>query len=247
MDKERFLTCLAADYARLHETVAGALDSPVPSCPGWTGADLANHVAEVYLHKTEAMRTGTEPTDWPPDLGGEPPLDVLDRAYRELVAELTARDPADPTGTWYTPDQTVGFWVRRMAQETVIHRVDAELAAGATHAPIPDDLADDGIDELLVCFLAFATSDYPAMFGDQVTACDGATVRIDTGTSWLLALGPDTITVERGHADADAVIRGEPSAALRWVWRRTGDEAVTVEGNQSVVARLRALLGTTTQ
>jgi hypothetical protein len=36
-----------------------------------------------------------------------------------------------------------------MAQETVIHRADAELAAGAPVAVIPGDLAADGIDELL--------------------------------------------------------------------------------------------------
>jgi hypothetical protein len=40
-----------------------------------------------------------------------------------------------------------------MAQETVIHRVDAELAAGAPVAVIPGDLAADGIDELLAAFV----------------------------------------------------------------------------------------------
>ena len=49
------------------------------------------------------------------------------------------------------------FWIRRMAQETVIHRVDAELALGEPFAPIPDDLALDGIDEVLERFLAFGT------------------------------------------------------------------------------------------
>ena len=41
-----------------------------------------------------------------------------------LVAEFSARKPEDPAGTWYTPDQTVGFCIGRMAQETVIHRID---------------------------------------------------------------------------------------------------------------------------
>ena len=44
-----------------------------------------------------------------------------------------------------------------MAQETVIHRVDAELAAGEPIAPIPDDLAVDGIDEVLERFLAYGS------------------------------------------------------------------------------------------
>jgi len=35
--------------------------APVPSCPGWSVADLTRHVGEVYLHKTLAMREGAEP------------------------------------------------------------------------------------------------------------------------------------------------------------------------------------------
>jgi uncharacterized protein (TIGR03083 family) len=248
VDASRFLTCLADDYTRLRTAVAGALDERVPSCPDWTGADLAYHVAEVYLHKTETMRQGRWPAPWPPDLSGEQPLAALDRAYAELTAELTTRDPEAPALTWFPTDQTVGFWHRRMAQETVIHRVDAELAAGLAHDPIPDDLAEDGIDEVLTRFLAFESVESAEEIGDQVAACDGATVRMDTGAaSWLVALGPDAVIVERGHADTDAVIRADPAATLRWLWRRAGDEAVTVEGNHTVVDRLRALLGATTQ
>ena len=248
VDDSRFRTCLAEDYARLHAAAADALDARVPSCPDWTGADLAHHVAEVYLHKTETMRQGRWPAPWPPDLSGEPPLDALARAYGELTEELTTRDPAEPALTWFPAEQTVGFWLRRMAQETVIHRVDAELAADLDHAPIPADLAEDGIDEVLTRFLAFASVEYAEELADQVAACDGATVRIDTeAASWLVALGPDAIIVEPGHADTDAVIRADPGTALRWLWRRTGDESVTVEGNHTVVDRLRALLGATTQ
>jgi hypothetical protein len=49
---------------------------------------------------------------------------LLDRSYAALVGELTTRDPSDRGGTWYEPDPTVGFWGRRMAQESVIHRID---------------------------------------------------------------------------------------------------------------------------
>ena len=159
MDKERFLACLDADFTRLRAVVDGAVDAPVPSCPGWTGADLARHVAEVYLHKTETMRQGAWPAPWPPELPD--PLTALDDAYRQLTGEFAARAITDKALTWYAHDQTVGFWLRRMAQETVIHRLDAELAAGTEHDPIPADLAVDGIDELLVCFLASAAEEDP--------------------------------------------------------------------------------------
>jgi Mycothiol maleylpyruvate isomerase N-terminal domain len=124
MEYSRFLDCLAADFAPLRAVVAADLSGGVPSCPGSTVADLTRHVGEVYLHKTLAMREGAEPEPWPPkELADEEPLALFDRAYAGLLGEFAARKPADPAGSWYTPDQTVGFWIRRMAQETVIHRI----------------------------------------------------------------------------------------------------------------------------
>jgi hypothetical protein len=52
-----------------------------------------------------------------------------------------------------SPDQTVGFWARRMALKTVVHRVDAEQARGAV-APVDAALGTDGIDEIFVIMLA---------------------------------------------------------------------------------------------
>ncbi|MGH3763511.1 maleylpyruvate isomerase N-terminal domain-containing protein [Actinophytocola sp.] len=251
MDESRFHECLEADYRRLREVAAGALGETVPSCPGWTGADLANHVAEVYLHKTEIMRHGAEPHPWPPDLGGDP-LAALDNAYRELISEFGAHKPDEPTPSWYEGTQTVGWWLRRMAQETVIHRVDAELAAGAELTPIPADLAADGIDEVLVCFLAYGTTAYPEYVADHIAACDGDTVRIDVPeASWLVQLGPDVVTVEPvdagAGADTDAVLRGSADAVLRWLWRRAGNDAVEPDGNRAAVGKLHNLLGVVEQ
>ena len=205
------------------------------------------HVTEVYLHKTETMRRGEWPRPWPPALSGAP-LDELDDAYRQLVGELTSRKPTEPALTWYQPDQTVGFWLRRMAQETVIHRLDAELAAGVEHAVIPTDLADDGIDELLVCFLADVAAEAPEELGEHLTECDGRTVQIATENGgWQLQMGPTDIVVERGHFDAEAGVSGEAGAVLRWLWRRAGDGAVRLDGNRWVLGKLRAMLGVATQ
>ncbi|TDV50960.1 maleylpyruvate isomerase family mycothiol-dependent enzyme [Actinophytocola oryzae] len=247
MDEQRFLECLDDEYTRLREVAAGALDLRVPSCPGWTGADLVRHVAEVYLHKAETMRRGAWPRPWPPDLPGDP-LVSLDDAYRTLVGELTSHKPADPALTWYDPDQTVGFWLRRMAQETVIHRFDAELAADVDHSPVPADLADDGIDEVLECFLAYSSVVDPEEFDTHLAECDGRTVQIATEAGgWQVQLGPSVVSVARGHFDAEAGVAGEAAAVLRWVWRRAGDEGVALDGNRWILGKLRMLLGVTTQ
>src|ERR1700760_1394690 len=151
MEASRYLQCLAADYGDLRDAAPAAeLTVNVPSCPGWTMADLVRHVAQVYLHKVALMRTGEEPREWPPpSLAAEAPLAALGRAYGALRAEFRTRGAGPAAPTWYGPDQTGGFWLRRMAQETVIHRIDAELACGALVAPVADDLAVDGVDELL--------------------------------------------------------------------------------------------------
>ena len=163
MDDSRYLECLSADYGDLRDAATAVeLTAPVPSCPGWTMSDLIYHVAEVYLHKVTLMRTGEVPPEWPPPgLAAEAPLALLGRAYGELRAEFSAREPGSSTLTWYEPDQTVAFWIRRMAQETVVHRIDAELAAGLPVTPVPADLAVDGVDEVLTRMLAYGSVAWP--------------------------------------------------------------------------------------
>lgn len=252
MESSRLLECLAADYERLRQVAAGSLDRDVPSCPEWTVARLVRHVAEVYLHKAETMRRGDWPRPWPPDLSGEQPLDALRRAYDALVAEFAVRKPEEPSVTWFKPEQTVGFWIRRMAQETVIHRVDGEVGARAPLAPIPADLAVDGIDEVLVRFLSYGTRGWPEDFGDQLASCDGRAVRVVAdGSSWLVRLTPQGAEVTAGDtetgAEAAATVHGKADAVLLWLWRRVGDERVGFDGDRQLVAKLHDLLGPATQ
>lgn len=250
MDESRLLEYLDADYRRLREVAPGVLGETVPTCPEWTVADLVRHVAGAYDNALGALRHGAFRTKGSPapDLGGDP-LAALDRAHRELAGELSSRKPDEHAVTWYAPDQTVGFWIRRMVQESVIHRVDGELGAGLEPAAIPADLAADGIDEVLVTFLAFASASYPQVLAEHLATCDGDTLRIEVpDASWLVQLGPDVVTVAAGvSADADAVLRGPADAVLRWLWRRIGNAAVELDGNRGVIGKLHQLLGDTTQ
>jgi uncharacterized protein (TIGR03083 family) len=254
MEHARYLDCLAADFARLRAVVSIDPGAAVPSCPGWTVADLTRHVGQVYLHKTLAMRAGAEPEEWPPkQLAQEAPLALLDRAYAELLAEFAARKPEDPSGTWYTPDQTVGFWIRRMAQETVIHRIDAELGTGQPVAPVPTDLAVDGIDEVLEVFAAYSVGRWGDAFADVLAGSPGWTVAVRTdGATWRVRTGPGLFAVEdgAGGAAANATVSGPPSAVLRWLWNREAagePSGVTVEGALEAVAELRRCLVIATQ
>jgi uncharacterized protein (TIGR03083 family) len=251
MDPTRFLECLAADESRLREVARGNLTAAVPTCPDWTVGDLIKHVALVYLHKVESMRRGgkSEPP-WPPDVSGEEPLALLDGSYDTLMTEFAARDATDgPAGTWYEHDQTVGFWIRRMAQETVIHRVDAELAAGEPLADIPDDLALDGIDEVLVLFLSYQSRRWHDYFAERLPAA-AETVLVTAGDrGWLVRLDADGVSTESAATttDAPARVAGTPQQVLLWLWRRAADDTVQRSGDEAVLGQLRGLLETATQ
>jgi len=256
VDDSRYLECLSSDYTSLRDAAAAtALTAPVPGCPGWTMGDLVSHVAMVYLHKATSMRTGQIPESWPPPgLDDEPLLPLLERTYGELMAEFSQRAPSDPTPTWYDPDQTVAFWIRRMAQETVIHRIDAEQAAGLPVTPVPDDLAVDGVDEVLKRFLAYDSVHWPDEFSQLPgghLAGEGSRDAIEVRAgqaAWTVRPSPREVIVEDGASDHPRVtIEAAPEEMLRWLWGRTGDDAVRVTGDQEWADYLRRMLGEVTQ
>jgi uncharacterized protein (TIGR03083 family) len=256
MDDSRYLECLSSDYASLRDAAAATdLTEPVPGCPGWTMGDLVSHVALVYLHRATGMRTGQIPESWPPPgLDDEPLLPLLERGYGELTAEFSQHAPTDPTPTWYDPDQTVAFWIRRMAQETVIHRIDAEQAAGLPVTAVPDDLAIDGVDEVLKRFLAYSSLNWPDEFsqmpGGHLAGADGRdTITVTAGqTSWTVRPSPRGVPVEDGTSDHPRVaVQAAPEEMLLWLWGRTGDDAIGVTGDQEWADYLRRMLAEVTQ
>jgi len=250
MEFPEYLRELDTDFQRLRAVVAGHLAQPVPSCPEWTGEQLVRHVAEVYLHKSECMRRNDFPRPWPPDLSGEEPMALLDRAYAELAGEFAARTPDAPAATWYEPEQTAGFWARRMAQETVIHRIDAELTAGAPVQPISAELAVDGVDEVLTRFLDYGSHRWQEDFVRSIPDTSQPPVLVRTpGRGWLVRATPDGVLVEPAHpgAAAPATVTGPPTPLLLWLWNRGGADEVTVAGDEQLVAGMRALLVDATQ
>ncbi|WP_350274487.1 maleylpyruvate isomerase family mycothiol-dependent enzyme [Kribbella sp. HUAS MG21] len=144
----RFLEHVRAESARLGEVARAGLGAGVPSCPGWTVDELVRHVAEVYAHKIEVLKHGARPDPWPPDFSGRETLPWYDAARAALVDALDAAGTGLETWTFNPRDTTSGFWHRRMAHETVVHRIDVEQAHGVV-TPIDPGLALDGIDEVL--------------------------------------------------------------------------------------------------
>ncbi len=234
-----YVDALVVEGEALARAAEGDLSARVPSCPAWDAAALVAHTGGVHRHKQAVLQRGS--LDAPPrDLPwtrAPAGADALLGWYREglatLAETLAAADPATPVWSW-TSDRTVGFWRRRMAQETLVHRWDAEAAVGDP-ARLPGELAADGVDEWLRVWLA----DDP----DATYAGPAGTAhlhRTDGPGEWLVDLRAWPPAVTDGHAKADAAVRGSAEDLLLVLWGRRPLSTVEVLGDARVVAALLA-------
>jgi uncharacterized protein (TIGR03083 family) len=236
VDRSAYLDAIATGSSAFYGAAeAAGLEAPVSACPGWTVADLVYHLAEVhhFWGEVAARRLASPDVDEP----ARPPdheLVAWGRAEAARLHEvLAAADPATPVWTW-APQKDVGFIVRRMAQETAVHRWDAESTGGEA-PPIDAVLAADGIDEFLAFMLADVREGQPPLGG---SAHLHAT---DTPGEWLVREGEEgSLVVTAEHAKGDAALRGPASDLLLVLWRRKGLDAIDVLGDQQVAERLIA-------
>ena len=240
-----YLQALRDEGTALAAAARQGLDPPVPACQGWTLADLVLHTGMVHRHKLEIVRgrLAEPPSPWPPPA---PPRAALLGWYEQGLEELhTVLEDADPetrVWTFYRPDQTAGFWRRRMAHETAVHRVDAESAHG-DQRPVPAALAADGVSELLEVFLA------PHADGEPVGG-RGESLHLhatDAEGEWLLRLLPAGVEVGRGHAQADATASGGASDLLLFLWGRAPADPLERSGDPALLPRVRELAAAATQ
>jgi uncharacterized protein (TIGR03083 family) len=242
MDYATYVEHARQDGLLLVAAASGSLSVEVSSCPGWSVRDLVCHVAEVYEHKIACTVLGQAPDPWPPGWPADrDPLEWLGDAHERLLEMFERSGPTTPSATWWPPDQTVGFWARRMAHETAVHRADAELAIG-TRPTVDADLAVDGVNEILVIMLAGDWSDEPD------DAASGQRVAISTGgRNWRVVLERGSVTVAEEGGAGDATLEGDPSDVLLWLWGRSPDERVTPTGDAEALRLLRSRLVLATQ
>lgn len=255
MTPDRYLELTERDGRRL-AAVAGAADlaAPISTCPGWDVRDCVVHTGEVYRDKVACIRLQRQPeadeVERVPPPGADP-VAWFTEGLDGMLDELRSHSPDDPAFSWSTSPtaQTVGFWYRRMAQETAVHRLDVEDGAGDP-TPIDPELASDGIDEVLDVFLGYDWSSIPPEWWGDVDphAGDGRTVAVRAGGRvWRSTLGADAIPLSRDDGPADASVTGDPEAVLLWLWGRRPDEAVTLDGDHAVLRAFRDRLVLATQ
>ncbi|MET8100842.1 maleylpyruvate isomerase family mycothiol-dependent enzyme [Streptomyces sp. NPDC005236] len=215
----------------------------VPSCPGWTLADLVRHTGSVQrwfsvlLHARvqEPPRTRDVDLRLPDSWDGY--ADWLAESATVAAEAFAATDPDLPMWAWGV-DQHARFWARRMLFETLLHRVDAEVALGL-RPTIDRASAVDGVDEFLVN-LPFATPFAPGVAnlrGPDRTIRFRAT---DGDGDWLVRLRPEGFGLDASGAaagSADATVRATAADLLLLVYGRLqrGAEAVEREGDEELL------------
>ncbi|WP_112239624.1 maleylpyruvate isomerase family mycothiol-dependent enzyme [Kribbella monticola] len=236
-----YLACLQSDSARFAEVARLGLPAKVPNCPDWTVEDVVLHLATVYLHKVEILRLNALPDPWPPEFGDRDALEVFDDAYAKLVPALEAAGTGQETWTFSPTDKTSAFWYRRMALETAVHRIDVEQAHDVV-APIDNELAVDGIDEVLTLMLGGPWWEE----GDTKHPVD-ATIRITTeGRSWTIRLDATSAIVTQGaEGSVDAEVFGDANELYLWLWGRGELDLEQAAGDDAAVQEFRARLAET--
>ncbi|EIF00027.1 maleylpyruvate isomerase family mycothiol-dependent enzyme [Saccharomonospora glauca] len=243
VDHGRLLDAIGYEAELLVETSrAGGLGAVVPTCPGWTLGEVVRHVGDVHRAASQWLLRGEAPRRWRREpYPGQTVQSYLREGAEALCEVIAAREPSAPAATWWDGDPTIGFWCRRMAHETTVHRVDAERAAGVENSEIPHDIALDGIDEALLLWFGHRLP----MLG--VTATRPASVAVAAGgCRWIARMTPESTVAWRSTAGevegADAVVSGEPARVFLWLWGRQGPGAVTVTGDDDAAGQLWALL-----
>ncbi|NIH79362.1 maleylpyruvate isomerase N-terminal domain-containing protein [Amycolatopsis viridis] len=243
VDHGRLLDALGVEVELLLDTARESPgDTPVPTTPGLTIGEVVRHLGGVYRVATGWMTGGTRPAQWqdgpaPGQTGEEYLRDGLAALYREL----TAHDPGEYAAGWWPADRTYGFWCRRMAHETTVHRIDVQNAADAIVAEIDDEIALDGVDEILALWFGQRLP----MLG--LSGTFAGTVAIRTGGhNWIARAGPGETTAWRcsgAEAErADGIVTGSPAAVYQWLWGRLGHAAVAWEGDDDPIGQFWALL-----
>jgi uncharacterized protein (TIGR03083 family) len=235
------------EAARLVVAYATDRGGRVPWSDRWTVGTVARHVAGTH-HVVAQVLEGRPTADFglfaslvtpgkdDPDFAA-----WFEQGTAALCDALRAIDPGEACWSWYADGRTIGFWGRRMAHETLVHRWDAEAGAGLAPSPIEPAIAADGVDEYLDVFVRTARglNDSPA----------GPTVRLectDVERAWCLDLSsPGGSTLRPADATScQATLRGPASGLLLVLWGRLDAAAADIEldGDDAILTDRASLL-----
>lgn len=234
MDSVDYIHALRRDGDRIIAVARAGLQRIVPSCAGWTIAELVWHVGVVHTFwRQVAAGVVAGPGSFgEPTRPGEQDLVQWFRDGLEKTASTLAGIDADsPAWTWGRR-HNVGFIQRRVAHETSIHRWDAAGALGLDEAVEPW-LAADGVAEFLEEVLPGMSRDLEGPSQTIALQCS------DVDADWTVRVGGGACQLtSSGHVQARVRASASDLALLLWGRRRV--EQVHVDGDVEAVLRFLA-------
>jgi uncharacterized protein (TIGR03083 family) len=210
-------------------------NTPLPTCPDWQLRDLVQHLGGVHRWATRHVAEHlTKPIrDYDPLAGpfadDSDLIDWFRQGHAKLVQTLTDAAPDLECWSFLPAPSPLAFWARRQAHETGIHRADSESARGVI-TPYPPNLAADGIDELLYCFVSRP--------GGRLRADPARSVHVhatDQPGEWTIEIGAEGLTVSGTHAQADCSVSGSASDLYLFLWNRRGRDSLSIDGDAQLL------------
>ncbi len=237
MHYDEFLAVLRRDVEAVATHATGRLDATVPTCPGWSVADLLRHLGRVHWWAAECVRrASTEPVqrrDAPEPAEGVDLVGWYRQRAELILTTLSAVGPDSPAWTFLGPGHAA-FWARRQANEVSVHRWDVERATVPSARPIDARVASDGIDEYLTVIAAVRGA---------LDEREGSTLHVhctDFDGEWLVRFIGGNLDVRREHAKGDVAARGTASDLVLALWGRDTRAALEVFGDADILDRLIA-------
>jgi uncharacterized protein (TIGR03083 family) len=243
IDAGRLLDAIGIEMELLVEAAHEAdPETRIPACPGFTVGEIIRHLGGIYRVARLWTTEGRAPWEWQQNPGpGQSTEDYLRAGLAELLGELTTHNPDSRAAGWWPADRTYGFWSRRMAHETTVHRFDVQEAVGMPITEIAVDFAADGIDEALTVWFGQRLP----MLGLSGTTTSSVAVQTG-GHHWIARAGPGQTEAWRCSAAeaerADGVVSGSPISVYLWLWGRRDHRWVTWAGDPDAIGQLWALL-----
>ncbi|WP_160148844.1 maleylpyruvate isomerase family mycothiol-dependent enzyme [Amycolatopsis alkalitolerans] len=206
---------------------------PVPECPDWTAADLVRHLTGVYRMVGLTVAEGRSERPSRAELAGDDtdPVSGLAEAHARVVRLLDEAPAELSCWTLWPAPNAREYWIRRMAYETLVHRVDLQNAISGTtrgSAGVEPEIAADGVDEMVTGFAQRYRGRLRAPVPSTISLSD-----TDTGRRWWIRLGPAEPEFGRGEIAAGTEVTARGGELLLLLWNRRTWDGLAVAGDEA--------------
>jgi uncharacterized protein (TIGR03083 family) len=216
-----YLDIISDETSRIVDGYERDRSARVPWSDRWSVGTVARHVAGTHHVVAEVVRDRPD-ADFglfgqlrTPEKDAPEFVEWFRSGTTSLLEQLSTVPADDECWSWYEGGRWVGWWARRMALETLVHRADTDMARGVDFSVAPE-IAADGIDEYLDVFVAASRKASDAPAGPIVSfECT------DRSDRWWLDLSEQGNRLVSREVLADSLrIRGGARDLLLVLWGR---------------------------